>query len=425
MLTTAPRGTRDLLPGEVEKWHYLEETAHRICSEYGYREIRTPIFEHTELFQRGIGETTDIVEKEMYTFLDRGERSITLRPEGTASTVRAFIEHKLYNQPQPTKLYYLGPMFRYDRPQAGRYRQFHQFGIEAIGSDDPALDAEVVSMAMEYYHRLGLTNLELHLNSIGCPDCRPVYREKLKEFLRPNLQKLCANCQQRYERNPIRIIDCKLEACQEIAQGAPTTVSCLCPVCAEHFAQVKHYLELLEISFIVDERLVRGLDYYTRTAFEIMAPGIGAQNSIGGGGRYDGLIEECGGPPVPGIGFALGLERILITLEKQGVVLPSEPEVDAFVATTGEATRSEAFRLLAMLRRSGLKAEMDYLDRSLKAQLKYANKLGVRFTIIAGETELSRGVVVVKDMGEGTQQELPVAELRDYLLNRRLERICE
>jgi len=423
MLTTGPRGTNDILPGEVEKWQHIEEAIRRICGEYGYEEIRTPIFEHTELFQRGIGETTDIVEKEMYTFLDRGDRSITLRPEGTASTVRAFLEHKLYNQPQPTKLFYIGPMFRYDRPQAGRFRQFHQFGVEVFGSDDPAVDAEVISLSMEYYRRLGLTALELHINSIGCPECRPVHREKLREYLGPNLSRLCPHCQQRFERNPMRILDCKAENCREASQGAPTTTSCLCPGCAEHFAGVKGYLASLEIDFIVDERLVRGLDYYTRTAFEIMAPGIGAQSSIGGGGRYNGLIEECGGPPVPSIGFALGMERILITLEKQGVNLPTGRDFDAFLATTGESTRPEAFRLLAQLRQAGVRADMDYLGRSLKAQMKFANKFGARFTVIVGEEELARQVVVVKDMSDGSQQELGVAELVDFVLNRRWERI--
>lgn len=415
MLTTRPRGTADILPGQVEKWRYIEEVIAQICREYGYREIRTPVFEHTELFVRGVGEDTDIVEKEMYTFRDRGDRSITLRPEGTASAVRAYLENKLYAGPQPVKLYYTGPMFRYDRPQAGRLRQFHQFGVEIFGSYHPAVDAEVMAMAMDFYGRLGLNDLELHINSVGCPDCRPVVRKKLQEFFQPVLGDLCPNCRGRFKRNPLRILDCKSDRCAELSREAPTTVDFLCPDCEAHFAQVQQFLQNLGIPYFLNNRLVRGLDYYTRTAFEIMAPGIGAQSSVGGGGRYDGLIEACGGPPTPGIGYALGLERIILALEKRGLVPAAVFGPEVFVAVLGDRAAREGFALLAKLRRAGIAADMDYQGRSLKAQMKYAGKLGVRYTVIIGEEELRRGIVVLRDMESGSQREIPVAEILTYL----------
>ncbi|AEF95084.1 Histidyl-tRNA synthetase [Desulfotomaculum nigrificans CO-1-SRB] len=415
MLTTRPRGTNDILPGEVEKWQYLEELARQVCREYGYSEIRTPIFEHTELFARGVGETTDIVEKEMYTFTDRGDRSITLRPEGTAAVVRAYLENKLYALPQPIKLFYIGPMFRYDRPQAGRFRQFHQFGVEVFGSNSPAIDAEVIAMAMDIYHRIGLTNLELHINSVGCPQCRPVLRQKLQEYFRPQLAELCPNCQGRFDRNPLRILDCKSEKCQEIGRHAPTTLDVLCPECQAHFELVKGYLDAVGVKYIVDNRLVRGLDYYTNTAFEIMTRDIGAQSSIGGGGRYNGLIEACGGSAAPGIGFALGLERILLTAERQGITFPISRGPAVFVATVGAGAETESFALVQKLRRHGIAADKDYLGRSLKAQMKYAGKLDARLVIILGEEELSRGVAVVRNMQAGSQEEVPLADIISYV----------
>lgn len=418
MLTTRPRGTGDILPGEVGKWQFLELTIRQICTEYGYSEIRTPIFEHTELFERGVGETTDIVEKEMYTFKDRGERSITLRPEGTASAVRAYLENKMYAGPQPVKEYYIGPMFRYDRPQAGRFRQFHQFGVEVFGSNDPALDAEVMAMAMELYGRLGLKNLELHINSVGCSRCRAVLREKLQEYFRPNLNNFCPNCQSRFERNPLRILDCKSERCQELGQGAPTTLDCLCAECEEHFRLTRAYLDTLGVPYILDNRLVRGLDYYTQTAFEIMASDIGAQSSIGGGGRYNGLIEACGGPPTPGIGYALGLERIILTMEKQGIKFPSSGKLDVYVVAADAAACAEAFKLLFKLRSAGFASDKDYLGRSLKAQMKYAGKIEARFVAILGSTELERGVVSLKDMSTGKQEEINFVELENVLRKR-------
>lgn len=411
MLTARPRGTSDILPGQVEKWQHVEDTMRQVCREYGYREMRTPIFEHTELFVRGVGETTDIVEKEMYSFLDRGGRSITLRPEGTASAVRAYLENKLQAWPQPVKLYYLGPMFRYDRPQAGRYRQFHQFGVEVFGSHHPALDAEVMAMAMDIYRRLGLEHVELQINSVGCPGCRPVLRAKLQEFLRPRLPELCNNCRDRYERNPLRILDCKSESCSAQVVGAPTTLDCLCASCREHFEAVQSYLKTVGLSHKVNLDLVRGLDYYTHTAFEIIAPDIGAQSSVGGGGRYNGLIEACGGPPTPGIGFALGVERILLAMESRGVTAGSAPGPDVFVAVIGQEAEQEAFSLVAALRRAGFQADRDYLGRSLKAQMRYAGKIGTKYTVILGGEEYQRGMSVLRNMAGGSQEEVPLAEL--------------
>jgi histidyl-tRNA synthetase len=415
MLISRPRGTNDILPGQVDKWQYIESAIRQICREYGYAEIRTPIFEHTELFRRGVGETTDVVEKEMYTFSDKGETSITLRPEGTAATVRAFVENGLLGQSLPLKLYYLGPMFRYDRPQAGRYRQFHQFGVEVLGTRDPLVDAEVIAMAMDLYERLGLRHLDLQINSVGCPTCRQEHRAALRSFLSPRVHELCDNCRQRLERNPMRILDCKGEKCQTVTVGAPATLHYLCKDCTEHFQMVRTALDDLGIHYWLNERLVRGLDYYTQTAFEITVAGIGAQSSIGGGGRYDGLVEEIGGPSTPGVGYALGLERVLLALEQQGVQLPGHQELDVFLVTLGEEARRPAFVLLHRLRSMGLSVNMDYLGRSLKAQMKQAGKAGARLVIIVGGEELERRGVSVRDMGESKQKEIPFTELEDFL----------
>lgn len=415
MLTTRPRGTSDILPGQAERWQLLEQTMRQVCLNYGYREIRTPVFEHTELFVRGVGETTDIVEKEMYTFTDRGQRSITLRPEGTAPVVRAYLENKMQAWSQPVKLYYIGPMFRYDRPQAGRYRQFHQFGVEVIGSNHPAIDAEVMVMAMEIYRRLGLDHVELNINSVGCPQCRPVLRDKLQVYFRPSLNDLCANCRDRFDRNPLRILDCKSAVCSALAQGSPTSTECLCDGCREHFDAVQDYLKISGQLFKVNRNLVRGLDYYTHTAFEIMAPDIGAQSSVGGGGRYDGLVEACGGPSVPGMGYALGLERILLAMESRGLGSTVEPVPDVFVAVLGDEVEQEAFRLVAALRQAGLQADRDYLGRSLKAQMRHAGRTGARFTVILGGNEFKRGMAVLRNMAGGTQAEVPLTELTERI----------
>jgi histidyl-tRNA synthetase len=404
MLTARPRGTNDIIPGEVEKWQWIESQFHRLCSQYGYQEIRTPVFEHTELFQRGVGDTTDIVEKEMYTFMDRGNRSLTLRPENTAPVVRAYLENKLYTGLQPVKLFYCGPMFRYDRPQAGRFRQFHQVGAEVFGSNDPAVDAEVIAMAMDFYARLGLKDLLLHINSVGCPECRPAQRRELKKYFQPHLDGLCRDCQDRFEKNPLRILDCKVERCAAAGENAPATIDCLCDDCSDHFEQVKNHLDLLDITYTIDRRLVRGLDYYTHTAFEIMAPDIGAQSSIGGGGRYNGLIEVCGGPPTPGVGYALGIERIILAMEQQGAAIAEASRPDVFVATAGPEAGDKAFKLLFSLRSAGIAADKDYLGRSLKAQMKYAGKTGVRFVVLIGAEELASGTALVRDMSAGDQE---------------------
>ncbi|HBT48086.1 MAG TPA: histidine--tRNA ligase [Peptococcaceae bacterium] len=414
MLTHRPRGTEDILPGASEKWQYLEEKARSLCRLYGYREIRTPIFEHTELFLRGVGETTDIVEKEMYTFLDRSERSLTLRPEGTAPVVRALLEHRLYGGVLPVKLFYLGPMFRYGRPQAGRLRQFHQFGVEVFGSRDPGVDAEVIALAMDFYRQVGVENTELRINSVGCPACRAAHREKLKAYLRPKLAELCPTCRNRFERNPLRIFDCKSEACQELLAAAPTITASLCPDCAEHFRRVLRYLDDLGLEYVLDEGLVRGLDYYTNTAFEITVPDIGAQSSIGGGGRYDGLVEACGGPPTPGIGFGLGLERILLALEAQGKDIEVTGGVDVLVVTAGSGLEGPAMDLLKTLREHGIAADKDYMGRSLKAQMKYAHRYPAGLAIILGEEELKARKVTVRDLLRGEQQEVAWEDIIPY-----------
>ena len=412
MLINGPRGTKDILPDTVAQWTHVEKVIRELCARYGYHEIRTPIFEHTELFLRGIGETTDVVEKEMYTFTDRGERSLTLRPENTASVVRSYLQNKLYAADALVKLFYIGSMFRYDRPQAGRYREFHQFGVEALGEENPAVDAEIIVLAVEFLRALGLQELKLHLNSVGCPKCRPVYREKLQEFFRPHLKELCTDCRSRFERNPLRLLDCKHEHCHALAEGAPRITDCLCDECRVHFTEVQSYLTAAGIPFELDANLVRGLDYYTKTAFEVKYTPLGAQSAVAGGGRYDGLVEEVGGPPTPGIGFAVGLERVLLALEKQEL-LPEEPEaVDVFVVALGEAAQIPAFKLLHELRVAKLSAAMDFAGRSMKAQMKQANKKNARFVAILGEDEVKEASALLKDMKTSEQKKLA---LKDFV----------
>ncbi len=415
MLTTAPRGTRDILPSESGKWRKIEALARELCARFGYEEIRTPAFEHTELFLRGIGDTTDIVSKEMYTMTDRGGRSITLRPENTAAVVRAYLENKLYADQGVTRLYYIGPMFRYDRPQAGRFRQFHQFGTEAIGAKGPLVDAEIIALAEQYLKTLGLTELRLLVNSVGCPACRPVYREKLQAYLRPELAHLCADCQSRFERNPMRILDCKNETCRSIAKDAPRMLDVLCDDCEQHFAGLKELLTAGGMAYEVDTRLVRGLDYYTKTAFEIQYTPLGAQSAVCGGGRYDGLIAECGGPATPGIGFAIGMERVLLAMEQQGLAAEDKMVPAVFVACQGNKAQAAAFQLAIELRRRGQYVEMDVMDRSLKAQMKAANRCGAKFVVLLGENELEQGVVTLRNMATATQQEIALNDI-DLLL---------
>ena len=411
MLTKRPRGTNDFLPEDTCKWQYVENLLREICHEFGYEEIRTPIFEETELFLRGVGDTTDIVQKEMYTFEDAGGRSVTLRPENTASAVRAYVENKMAYRSQPTKLFYIGPMFRYERPQAGRFRQFHQFGVECFGAASPAADAEIITLAWEFYHRLGLQNLELNLNSVGCPECRPAYRKALQDFLRPNLDKLCDSCRERFDKNPLRILDCKNPECQQYLVGAPTTLDALCDDCREHFNAVNKYLDAVGIPYKINERLVRGLDYYTNTAFEILLSDIGAQSAVCGGGRYNRLVEEIGGKSTPGVGFALGMERVFNALASQGIELPAGRKVDVFVAALDAEAGEESFRLTTELRRQGLAAAQDVMGRSLKAQFKYADKIAAAYTLIEGGDELARGAVQLRDMAAGEQQEVAIADV--------------
>lgn len=410
MAIQRPKGTQDLLPGTVEKWQYLEETIRTVCREYGYEEIRTPIFEATELFQRGVGETTDIVNKEMYTFTDKGDRSMTLRPEGTASVCRAYVEDKLYGQPQPVKLYYMGPMFRYERPQTGRFRQFHQFGVEVLGADQPVVDAEVISLVWDIYQRLGLTGLEVHVNSVGCPSCRTKHREQLQAFLAPRRGELCKDCQERFERNPLRILDCKNPSCQAVTTGAPTTLDTLCEDCGTHFSELQALLEAAGVVYRINPRLVRGLDYYRKTAFEVMVEDIGAQSAICGGGRYDGLVEEIGGPTTPGIGFAMGMERVLAALEVQKKLPEVKHTLYARVIPLGEKAQKTGFSLLSRLRRQGIPVSMDLLGRSLKAQLKAADRDGATFALILGEEEIERQVIVLRNLSLGEQTEISMEE---------------
>lgn len=417
MLTTAPRGTKDIMPSDIRAWRYLEEAIRKICAAYGYKEIRTPIFEHTELFQRGIGDTTDVVEKEMYTFVDRGDRSITLRPENTASAVRAFVEHKLYSDANPVKLFYMGPMFRYDRPQAGRYRQFHQFGVEALGVGSADIDAEIILLAVQVLQEIGLKDLELKINSVGCPVCRPTHRRKLQDFFRPHLDELCEDCRSRFDRNPLRILDCKNPRCSEIAAGAPAISECLCEDCREHFAELKMLLAAAGITCKVDNKLVRGLDYYTKTAFEIQYSPLGAQSAVCGGGRYDGLVEEIGGPPTPGIGFAMGMERVLLALEKQELLPKFDEGIDVYIVCQSRDFFPTAFKTAYELRLNNLKVEFDFLGRSIKAQMKQANKAGAKYVLLLGEEEFARGYVVVKDMQGGSQEEIPSSGVLDFFKN--------
>lgn len=415
MLTNAPRGTKDILPDTVGDWNYVEGEIRELCRRFGYSEIRTPIFEHTELFQRGIGEGTDVVDKEMYTFTDRGERSITLRPENTASAVRAYLQNKLYAQSNLVKLFYIGSMFRYDRPQAGRMREFHQFGVEALGEANPAVDAEVILLAMNLLEGLGLKDLELSINSVGCPKCRSKYRTMLQDFFRDKLEDLCEDCRSRFERSPLRILDCKKDSDKPYMADAPKITDCLCEECADHFAKLKELLTSAGISFTHDPRLVRGLDYYTKTAFEIKYPPLGAQSAVAGGGRYDGLIEEMGGNPTPAVGFATGLERLLLALESQNLLPEKNRSVDAYVVALGEAAQAEGFKLLNSLRQQGLSAAMDFAGRSMKAQMKQANKLGAKYSVILGEDEIAEGVAMLRSMEDSSQAKVPMAQVAEKI----------
>ncbi len=411
MEVQAPKGTKDMLPQDAYKWHFVENKFREIAKFYGMREIRTPMFEHTDLFLRGVGDTTDIVQKEMYTFNDKGNRSITLKPEGTSPVVRAFIENRLFNEAQPTKLYYAIPCFRYENVQKGRLRQFHQFGTEVFGSKEPSMDAEVIAFAMEFLKGLGLKSLSLNINNLGCPNCRPKYNEALKKFLEENYDDLCGLCQSRFDKNPMRILDCKNKNCGEITKNAPIILDYMCEECDSHFAEVKKYLDILNIPYIVDPGIVRGLDYYTKTIFEILNDDF----TVCGGGRYDRLIEQLGGPEMPAVGFALGIERLLLTLKNEGIEIPSEGLYDLYVGARGEEGKLASFKLANTLRTRGIKTEINHMGRSLKAEMKYANKIGAKFTVVLGDDELQTGNAKLKRMSDGEQFEVNLNNIEEIV----------
>ncbi|WP_424237273.1 histidine--tRNA ligase [Bhargavaea ginsengi] len=421
MMFKVPRGTKDLLPEETGKWQAVESLIRETCRLYRYEEIRTPIFEQTELFTRSVGDTTDIVQKEMYTFEDRGGRSLTLRPEGTAPVVRAFVEHKMFGSPdQPVKLYYMGQMFRYERQQAGRYRQFVQFGVEAIGSASPAIDAEVISLAMDVYQRAGLKDLKLVINSLGDKESREAHREALIRHFEPSIGEFCSDCQNRLQKNPLRILDCKVDREHPLMDSAPALTDYLNDGSAAYFGEVKKSLDALGIDYVVDPNLVRGLDYYNHTAFEIMSTsdGFGAITTLCGGGRYNGLSEDIGGPEAPGIGFAMSIERFLMALEAEGKMPETESRLDAFIVALDEESRKEAVKLLGSLRREGIAADMDYMDRKMKAQMKAADRQKAGFVIVIGEDELKNGAAGVKNMADGTQETVEFGRLAETLKSR-------
>lgn len=412
----APRGTKDITIQESYKWQYIEKNVRDLTALYGYREIRTPIFEHTELFDRGVGDTTDVVQKEMYTFLDKGGRSITLRPEGTSGVVRSFIESGLVGGPQPTKMFYLSaPVFRYENPQAGRLREHHQFGVEVFGAQDASVDAEIISLAWSLLHKLGVENLSLNINSIGCKHCRPEYNKALRAYYTAHKAELCGTCLDRLERNPLRLLDCKNPACAALAADAPKITDYLCPECEAHFGALQSYLGKLNIPFAVNPKIVRGLDYYTKTVFEIISSEIGAQGTVCGGGRYDGLVSQLGGPEMPGVGFGMGIERLLLVMESAGAVIPEPAPLQVFLCTMGAAARVKAFELLAQLRQAGISADMDHAARSMKAQFKYADKLGAKYTLSIGDNELERGTANLKNMEDGSQVEVSLDRVSDWM----------
>lgn len=416
IITQAPKGTEDLLPQESYRWQYLEKNFKQVCDNFGYSEIRIPTFEHTELFERGVGDTTDVVQKQMYTFLDKGGRSVTLRPEGTASVARSFIQNNIYTQPMPMKAFYNVPCFRYENKQKGRLREFHQFGIEVFGAEQPTIDAEVISLAITFLQRVGLSDLSVHINSIGCPECRKKYNEALKEFLTPKLDKLCSTCRSRFDRNPLRILDCKSEICQKEAENAPVLLDYLCDECREHFENFKKNLDLLGIKYEIDSGIVRGLDYYTKTVFEV----ISGSFTVCGGGRYDGLVEEFGGVHTPAIGFGLGIERLLIRLDELGVEIPKENKIDLYVIPLGERAVEYAQKLVYELRKNGINTDTDHMGRGLKPQMKYANKTEAANTLVLGDDEIDSGVFKIKNMSDGVQTEVKREDIVNYFKQKRV-----
>ncbi len=417
MAIRKPKGTQDFLPEQIGNWHFIEQYMRDICKTYGFNEIRTPVFEDTKLFLRGIGETTDVVQKEMYTFStgDHTDQTFTLRPENTASAVRAYLENKVYGKEGLTKWFYIGPMFRHDKPQAGRYRQFHQFGAEVLGSQSPVVDSEVICMILQLLRSFGLQDLNVEVNSVGCPNCRPAYREKLIAFFEPKKEQLCSDCQERLYKNPLRILDCKNETCKDLSVGAPEIHEHLCTECHDHFEEVKTLLDAANVQYNLNPRLVRGLDYYTKTAFEVQYTPLGAQSAVAGGGRYDGLVEQLEGPSTPAIGFAMGMERLLLALEKQNL-LP-EPAVDpsVFVVALGDAAKVEAFKIVQSVREHYIPCEMDGQGKSMKAQLKYANKINAKYVIILGDDELANGEAIVRFMETSEQETVPLSTISEHI----------
>ena len=415
MKYTTLRGTKDILPEEVYLWQYIEEIAQNIFELYNYREIRTPIFEQTELFTSSIGEDTDIVEKEMYTFKDKGDRNVTLRPDGTAPVVRAYIQNDLQHHEKVLKTYYKGPMFRYERPQSGRFRQFHQMGVECLGSKNPLLDAEIISLGVHIFDEMGVGDLSVLINTVGCPVCRKVIRENIKGYVGDSLKYLCTDCQRRFHNNPLRILDCKNEKCIKYMLALPKTTDIVCRECKDHFDTVLEYLDYLDIDFTINPKMVRGLDYYTKTTFEIISANLGAHNAVCGGGRYDNLVKALGGNDVPAVGFAFGLERAVMILKELNVEVNMDENVELFITAIGQSAKLKGFLLINDLRRTGFRVDIDYSDRSLKAQMKYADKIKVRYVLIIGEKECQTGIASIKNMDTGNQEDIPIEDIKDYL----------
>ena len=410
-----PKGMKDVIPSQSYKWQYVEETAREVAHTFGFKEIRTPVLEHTELFLRGVGDTTDIVNKEMYTFLDKGNRSVTLKPEGTAGVARSFVENGMANDGLPAKMYYFSPAFRYERPQAGRLREHHQFGVELYGSASPQADAEVITLVDIFYKRLGLKEVKLQINSIGCAECRKAYSVALKEYFKPHLDKMCADCNSRFEKNPMRILDCKNESCKIVTAHAPAITDYLCDDCRTHFEEVQKLLTLSGVEYTVNPSIVRGLDYYSRTVFEFISSAAGAQGTVCGGGRYDTLLQQIGEKAVPAVGFGGGIERLLMVMEAEVVNIPEPQKNRIYVAGIDEKTRELAFKIVNGLRNKGISAESDLMDRSIKAQFKYADKLGAQYVAVIGENELNSGIVNVKKMSDGTQTAVKIEDIYTYL----------
>lgn len=406
LITKAIKGTKDVLPNEVHKNQYIESTCLSVAEQFGYKEIRTPVFEHTELFQRGVGDTTDVVQKEMYTFDDKGGRSITLRPEGTAGAARAFLENGLNNEALPQKVCYLTSCYRYEKPQAGRLREFHQFGIECFGATQPLADAEMISLAKQVFDQLGVKDLHLEINSIGCPECRAEYHKALKEYFSQRQDELCDTCRDRLDRNPMRILDCKSPVCSEIAKDAPVVLDYLCDECKEHFEKVKKYLDAMNIEYIINPKIVRGLDYYTKTVFEFVSDAIGSQGTVCGGGRYDGLVEEFGGQRTPSLGFGMGLERLQLVMEAQGCDFPQAEKTDLFIVALGEKAELKAVEIAKDMRAEGFSVLYDLNGRSLRAQMKYADKVGSKFNVVIGENEVVENKATLKNMATGDKADV-------------------